>query len=26
MLDKTKNKLAQWLTAREKTHSAKFAR
>ncbi|ASR77556.1 hypothetical protein SEA_PARADIDDLES_67 [Streptomyces phage Paradiddles] len=26
MLDKTKNKLAQWLMAREKNHSAQFAR
>ncbi|ASR75476.1 hypothetical protein SEA_MILDRED21_69 [Streptomyces phage Mildred21] len=26
MLDKAKNKLAQWLVAREKNHSAQFAR
>lgn len=26
MLDKTKNKLAQYLMAREKTHAATFAR
>jgi DNA-directed RNA polymerase subunit RPC12/RpoP len=26
MLDKAKNKLAKWLVAREKNHSAQFAR